>query len=75
MASCLDSPKREHLFMTSKINVFKKADPPTPTLTCAQNLFVERTFVNWKINPFQSEVSFLYPMKTKFSEGHRKATS
>ena len=52
MASCLDSPKREHLFMTSKINVFKKADPPTPTLTCAQNLFVERTFVNWKINPF-----------------------
>ena len=36
------------------IHKFKKknADPSTPTLTCAENLFVKRTFVNRKINTF-----------------------
>ena len=56
MASCLDSPVRRHTFMTSKTFFLKNwPRPQTPTLTCAQNLFVKITFVNWKINPFQSE--------------------
>ena len=55
MVSCLDSPLRRLIFITSKQIFFKKADPflpPSPyslspaTLTCAQDLLVERTFVN-----------------------------
>ena len=66
MASCLDSPVRGHTFMTSKKLFFlkKKTDLPTLTLTCAQNVFVERTLTTGKINRFQFEVPFLYPMKT-----------
>ena len=47
MASCLDSPVREHTIMTlKKTPKTKEADPLTLTLTCAQNLFVDRTFIN-----------------------------
>ena len=44
MASCLDLAVRGHTFITYKKKFFfEKADPKTPTLTCAQNLCMEET--------------------------------
>ena len=46
MANCLDSPVRGHTLVIAKKFFLKKVDPLTLALTCAQNSFVERTFVN-----------------------------
>ena len=49
MASCLDSPVRGIRLWHPKQIFFEEKDdaaPQSPTLACAQNLFVERTSVN-----------------------------